>query len=118
MTGRVWVAYLLSALALFCLGYRSMPFSRGQLDTQRIYYQHSFKTPPIRYPAGVIESADEICPMWEYASQRGASAEMQSVVRQLMRRPRQEVVLVRSGAQYEVFGDDSLAGTSGECRVK
>lgn len=116
--GRLWFAYLLSAIALFYLGYRYMPFSRGHLDTQQVYYQHSFKTPPIRYPAGVIESADEICPVWDYASQRGASAEMRGVVRQLLRRPRQEVVLVRSGGYYEVFGDSSLAGTSGECRVK
>lgn len=116
--GRVWFAYLLSAIVLFCLGYRTMPFSRGHLDTQQIYYQHSFKTPPIRYPAGVIESADEICPVLDYASQHGASAEMQGVVRQLLRRPRQEVVLVRSGSQYEVFGDSSLTGANGECRVK
>jgi hypothetical protein len=115
--GRVWFAYLLSAVALFILGYRTMPFSRGHLDTQQIYYQHRFQAPPIRYPAGVIESADEICPVWEYASHRKASSEMRSIARQLMRR-QQDVVLVRNGTAYDVFGDSNLADPRGECRVK
>ncbi|MFD2264125.1 hypothetical protein ACFSM5_14585 [Lacibacterium aquatile] len=114
----MWLLYWLSALGLFYIGFKHQPFSQGELDRERTYYSHSFLKTPSRYPVGIIETADEICPTYEYSSQRGATIEMRAVAREIQRRSFYEGDLVRTGTLYELFHSSDLIGTDGECRLK